>query len=128
MIVVDASVLIAHLDADDAHHAGAEALLEAVGATPLSASRVTLAEVLVGPTRAGKLELAMAALAQLGIDGVGLGADAPVRLAGLRTSTGLKMPDCCVLLAAEQKNAQVATFDRSLAGAARALGLGVVET
>ena len=128
MIVIDASVLIAHLDADDAHHAQAGVLLEAAGPTPLTASRLTLAEVLVGPTRAGKLEVAMAALAQLGIDGVGLDADAPVRLAGLRASTSLKMPDCCVLLAAEQVNGQVATFDASLAAAARALGLGILET
>ncbi|MGH8981926.1 MAG: type II toxin-antitoxin system VapC family toxin [Acidimicrobiales bacterium] len=128
MIVIDASVLIAHLDADDAHHGRAEALLEAAGAAPLSASRLTLAEVLVGPTLAGKLELAIAGLAQLGIDDVGLNADAPMRLAGLRTSTHLKMPDCCVLLAAEQVNGQVATFDVSLSAAARALGLGVVET
>jgi hypothetical protein len=87
-----------------------------------------LAEVLVGPTRAGKLELATAALAQLGIDGVGLNPDAPARLAGLRASTLLKMPDCHVLLAAEQVNGQVATFHGLLAAAARALGLGVVET
>ena len=82
MTVIDASVLIAHLDADDAHHAQAEVLLEAAGATPLVASRLTLAQVLVGPARAGKLELAIAALAQFGIDGVGLHADASVRLAG----------------------------------------------
>ncbi|MDA8312615.1 MAG: PIN domain-containing protein [Actinomycetota bacterium] len=128
MIVVDASVLIAHLDADDAHHARAEVLLEAIGLTPLAASRLTLAEVLVGPARAGKLEVAMAALAQLGVEGVGLDTDAPLRLAGLRASTRLRMPDCCVLLAAEQVNAQVATFDVSLAAAARSLGLGVVPT
>lgn len=73
-------------------------------------------------------QVAIAALAQLGIDGVGLNADAPVRLAGLRASTRLKMPDCCVLLAAEQVNGQVATFDASLAAAARALGLGILET
>jgi predicted nucleic acid-binding protein len=127
VIVADASVLIAHLDADDAHHARAESLLEAAGGAPLSASRITLAEVLVGPARTGRLELAMSALAQLGIDSVGLGEDAPMRLAGLRASTRLKMPDCCVLLAAEQVNGHLATFDTSLAAAARALGLGVVE-
>ena len=128
MIVLDASVLIAHLDADDAHHARASALLQAAGSSRLCASRLTLAEVLVGPTRAGRLEVAVAALAQLGVDGVGLDADAPARLAGLRASTGLKMPDCAVLLAAEQMDARVATFDASLAAAARALGLGVAES
>ncbi len=81
--------------------------------------------MLVGPARAGKLEAAVSALAQLGINDVGLNGDAPARLAGLRASTGLKMPDCCVLLAAEQLNAQVATFDAPLAMAARSLGLDV---
>lgn len=126
MIVLDASVLIAHFDLNDAHHARAETLLGATGSTPLSASRLTLAEVLVGPTRAGKLEVAMAALGQLEVQGVGLGEEAPVRLAGLRASTRLRMPDCCVLLAAEQVNGQIATFDSALAAAARALGLPVV--
>lgn len=127
MIVVDASVLIAHLDADDAHHARAELLLETALGVPLSASRLTLAEVLVGPARAGKLELAIAAIAQLGIVGIGLDTDAPARLAGLRASTTLGMPDCCVLLAAEQVNGQLATFDVAMGDAGRELGLSVVE-
>jgi predicted nucleic acid-binding protein len=127
MIVIDASVLIAHFDAEDAHHDRAELLLEAAATAPLLASRLTLAEALVGPARVGKLEVALAAIAQLGIDGVGLDVDAPARLAGLRTATGLKMPDCCVLLAAEQVNGQLATFDAALATAARELGLGVAE-
>ncbi len=127
MIVVDASVLIAHLDADDAHHARAELLLETALGVPLSASRLTLAEVLVGPARAGKLELAIAAIAQLGIVGIGLDTDAPARLAGLRASTPLGMPDCCVLLAAEQVNGQLATFDVAMGDAGRELGLSVVE-
>jgi predicted nucleic acid-binding protein len=126
VIVTDASVLIAHLDAEDAHHDRAGSLLESLAARPLSASRVTLAEVLVGPARAGKLELAMAALAQLGVLGLGLDPDAPARLAGLRAATGLKLPDCCVLLAAEQVNASIATFDERLAGASRRLGMVVV--
>ncbi len=126
MIVADASVLIAHLDADDAHHARAMALLESAGDAALVASRLTLAEVLVGPARAGKLDVAIAALAQLGIDGVGLDADAPARLAGLRRATRLRMPDCCVLLAAEQVNGRLATIDAPMAFAARSLGLRVV--
>ncbi len=127
MIVIDASVLIAHLDAEDAHHDRAESLLEFLATSPLSASRVTLAEVLVGPARAGKIELAMAALSQLGVLGLGLDLDAPARLAGLRAATGLKLPDCCVLLAAEQVNGAVATFDERLAAALRLLGMVLVE-
>jgi len=45
--------------------------------------------------------------------------DAHIRLATLRAGTGLKLPDCCVLLAAEQVHAAVATFDDRLAAAGR---------
>lgn len=127
MIVTDASLLIAHLDADDDHHEWAEALLESLGPVPLAASRLTIAEVLIGPARAGKLEAALAPIEQLGVRDVGLDADAATRLAGLRVATGLKMPDCCVLLAAEQTEAEVATFDERLATAARNLGMAVRE-
>ncbi|HEX5267659.1 MAG TPA: type II toxin-antitoxin system VapC family toxin [Acidimicrobiales bacterium] len=127
MIVVDASVLIAHLDADDVHHDRAEALLGVTGDEPLGASRLTLAEVLVGPARAGKLGVAMTALAQLGVNGVGLDTDAPGRLAGIRAETRLKMPDCCVLLVAEQLGGRVASFDDPLVAAGRAMGLAVLE-
>lgn len=65
VIVVDASVLIAHFDAGDAHHERAETLLLAVADEPLAASPLTLAEVLVGPARAGRLDAATAALRQL---------------------------------------------------------------
>lgn len=125
MIVLDASVLIAHLDASDAHHARAGALLldmadEALGASPLS-----LAEVLVGPTRAGQLDRAAVALHQLDVISVALAEDAPARLAVLRAATNLRLRDCCVLLAAEQTRATVATFDDGLAAAARERGFVV---
>jgi predicted nucleic acid-binding protein len=51
----------------------------------------------------------------------------PVRLALLRAETGLKLPDCCVLLAAEQSGAAVATFDDRLAGAVTRRGLRLFE-
>lgn len=125
MIVLDASVLIAHLDASDAHHDRAFDLLHQLTEEPLAASPLTLAEVLVGPARAGLLDRAAAALHQLEVGSVPLEEDAPVRLAMLRAGTGLKLPDCCVLLAAEQAHATLATFDDRLAAAARDRGLGV---
>lgn len=126
MIVVDASVLIAHFDSSDAHHDLAETLLLAAVGEPLAASPLTLAETLVGPARAGHLERATAALRQLGVRSVGLDDDAPSHLAMLRAGTGLKLPDCCVLLAAEQTQGAVATFDASLAAAVRDRGLAVL--
>ena len=126
MIVLDASVLIAHLDAADAHHARADELLDSFAPEPLGASPITLAEVMVGPARAGKLDRAAATLRLLDVGGVDLEADAPVRLAMLRASTGLKLPDCCVLLAAERSGGVLSTFDDRLSAAAEAYGYIVV--
>ncbi|HWG74741.1 MAG TPA: PIN domain-containing protein [Acidimicrobiales bacterium] len=123
MIVLDASVLIAHLDAGDAHHERASALLADVAAESLSASSLTVAEVLVGPARAGQLGRATTVLDQLGVATQHLPEDAPVRLAMLRADTNLKLPDCCVLLAAEQAYATVITFDHRLAAAAAERGM-----
>lgn len=128
MIVLDASVLIAHLDRDDPHHTRAGALLISSGGEPLSASAVTLAEVLVGPARRGQLDRALGVIEQLGVKAVPLdGPDIPARLALLRAGTNLKLPDCCVLLAAEQTRGSVATFDERLGAAARGRGVAVVE-
>lgn len=123
MIILDASVLIAHLDTQDAHHDRAEQLLLASALERLAASPITLAEVFVGPARAGRLDEAVAAVSRLELVLVAVAEDAPLQLARLRAASGLKLPDCCVLLAAEQSLGEVATFDHLLARAAKNLGL-----
>jgi predicted nucleic acid-binding protein len=123
VIVLDASVLIAHLDSADAHHEEARGLLETSGGEALGASAITLAETFVSPARAGRLEEAESAVRQLGVEQLTIGADAAGRLATLRAGTRLKMPDCCVLLAALDRQALLASFDSSLLAAARELGL-----
>jgi predicted nucleic acid-binding protein len=125
VIVLDASVLIAHFEATDAHHERATQLLVEAADESLGASPLTLAEVLVGPARTGKLDAAQAALRDLEITSIALADDAPARLATLRAGTRLRLPDCCVLLAAETAQAQLATFDDRLASAATDLGLAV---
>lgn len=125
MIVLDASLLIAHLDAADDNHASASALVEAAADDTLAANPLTLAEVLVGPARAGRLDEMQAALRDLEVEEVPFPADTSVRLARLRADTGLKLPDCCVLLAAEQRGAAVASLDVRLCRAAEVRGLAV---
>jgi predicted nucleic acid-binding protein len=125
VIVLDASVLIAHLDANDPHHDRGFALLLTLSAERFAASALTVAEVLVGPARTGSIERASAALRRLGVETLPVDAAAPAVLAGLRATTGLKLPDCCVLLAAEQVDGSVATFDDRLAAAARDRGIKV---
>lgn len=126
MIVLDASVLIAHLDERDAQHERAvERLLELVE-QPLACSVITLAEVLVAPARHRRLDVAREAIDEIGVLEITLGADAPERLASLRAETSLKLPDCCVLLAAEDARAAgVLTLDDRLARAAIQLGFDV---
>jgi predicted nucleic acid-binding protein len=115
VIVLDASVLIAHLDKRDALHERAEEALLAAADQPLGCSPITLAEVLVGPARQRQLDAARTALHGLEVEQIPLGDDAPIRLAGLRAETGLKLPDCCVLLAAQDAAAEtVLTLDDAL--------------
>lgn len=125
MIVLDASLLIALLDDGDAHHAQAHSLLED-STDPLAVSTLTLAEVGVGPARAGRLPAVHQAVAALDLYVVPLGSQDWESLAQLRASTGLRMPDCCVLQAAADRSAVVATFDRRLARAAGQAGLRVL--
>lgn len=125
MIVLDASILIAHLDASDSHHDRAEVLLANSGNEDLITSVVTLAEVLVGPSRSGIVDRALIALEQLGVTAVAIEPTGALRLALLRTETGLKLPDCCLLLTAEQTDAALASLDLRLAAAARDRGVRV---
>lgn len=127
MIVLDASVLIAFLDRDDNHHAAAERLLTRSIDDDLAVNPLTMAEVLVAPVRDNRPELVLAALDALEIQELTFPADTAVRLAQLRATTGLNMPNCCVLLAAEDSAASVASFDERLAQTAQVRNLPVLR-
>jgi len=80
----------------------------------LGASTITLAERLVAPTRAGRLDDVPAALDRLRITELPLREDAPAKLAQLRAEVRSKPPDCGVLLAARDNAGTVASFDLAL--------------
>ena len=122
MIVLDASFLIASLVPEDAHHAAAEALLR-TNTRDLLVNTVTLAEALVSPIREGRVDEVLATLADLGVVEATFPPDAARTLARLRVDTGLKLPDCCVLLTALDRVAAVASFDERLLRAAREHGV-----
>ena len=125
MIALDASVLIAHLQPNDAHHAAATRLLSRAVGEGYVVHSMTLAEVLVGAVLAGRGEEMLGDLVAIGVCVLDRDDGESLRLANLRATTGLKLPDCCVLLAAEIVGGAVATFDDRLAEAARALGFRV---
>lgn len=122
MIVLDASVVIAHFDVLDAFHARASALLARHADEGFRLSVITRAEILVRPAREGVLDQAQRALDRLAVETIGLEPDCAETLVRLRADTNLRMPDCCVLLEVERANAGLATFDARLASAAEARG------
>lgn len=128
MIILDASVLIGHFEPADSHHADATGLLKAHLTDSFASSVVTLAEVYVGASRAGQADRLDQLLAQLAIKSLELPAEAALRLGELRATTGLKLPDCCVLYTAERHSAALATFDDTLANRAANIGLTLAAT
>ncbi|WP_185744391.1 PIN domain-containing protein [Arachnia propionica] len=126
VIALDSGVLIALFDARDAHHAAAEELFTTHASEPMTIGPINLAEVLVRAARENRDQTMLADLRALDITTTPLPDDAATRLARLRATTGSKMPDCCVLLTAEQTSARIATFDEGLKSSARLLGLQIV--
>ncbi len=117
MIVLDASVVIAHLSTRDPHHARSFGLLDTED--ELALHPVTLAETLVLPARERREDVVLAALRRLGVVRLASDAGEPQAVARLRADTGLGLPDCYVLHAAERLGAVLATFDERLAAVAR---------
>jgi predicted nucleic acid-binding protein len=127
LIVVDASVVIGFLDADDEHHAAATAALDACGSDDLVLPATAYAEVLVAPARRGRAALdrvdeALAALA-VRVEPVtsAIARSAATLRARHRT---LRLPDALVLAATEVLGAaRVLTADRAWARISRKVRL-----
>ncbi|MEM9749155.1 MAG: PIN domain-containing protein [Actinomycetota bacterium] len=119
MIVADASVLIAYLDRSDPHHD--EAIDVIAGVEHFVVHPLTLAEVLVHPVRLGREAEVMARLEAVGMMTTGITINS-IELARIRVESGLKLPDCVVLLAARTLSLPVATFDTKLGAAAGGRG------
>lgn len=123
MIAVDASVLIGHLTPHDAHHAAATEILLNAAPGSMLVHPLTLAEVLVGGVRVGRGQAMRDGLEAAGVSVVEADTGEPLRLAELRVSTALKLPDCCVLDVALRTASTLATFDDALAAEARRRGV-----
>jgi predicted nucleic acid-binding protein len=114
LIVLDASVAIAALSADDAHHDAAMNALAGANDDDLVLAATTRAEILVGPTRAGGTTLAAARDFADGCETVPVNAAIADDAAALKTRhRGLSLPDAIALMVAEMIDADgVWTFDR----------------
>jgi predicted nucleic acid-binding protein len=114
--VLDASVVIAFLDANDAHHSAAIDAIGNAGRQALVLPASAYAETLVDPWRAGSeaITLVKRFLAELGVRIEPLTAEIAERAARLRSMhRGLRLPDALVLATADVLDATVLTADRA---------------
>ncbi len=123
MIVVDANILIAFLDRDDAHHAAVVDSLAVTSNEALASTALTIAEALVYPSLAGTAGDAERALDSIGLQRLSLDGGDGRSHAELRARSRLRMPDVVVLHAARQDHATLCTTDAALARAAESLGV-----
>ncbi len=114
LIVLDASVVIAHLDPGDALHAQATRALLEHADDDLRLPASAYAESLVDPARKGRLDEAREAIAALQIQIVPIDGALAERAAGLRArERALRLPDALVLACGELLEAgAIVTADR----------------
>ncbi len=114
LIVLDASIAIAALSADDAHHDASAKALAGAGADELVLTATTRAEILVGPARVGGKVLTAARAFADGCETVPVSAAIADDAAALKARhRALSLPDAIALVVAEMIDADaVWTFDR----------------
>jgi toxin FitB len=79
----------------------------------------------LGPARQDRLAAALDALGELELREIPFAPGTAARLAVLHAGTSLRLPDCCVLLAAQDGRAEaILTFDDRLGREAERLGYG----
>ena len=123
---VDADVLIGALDSSDRHHRVSRRVFTAWRAQGdiVSICLINLSEVLIAPAAdPGRLRVARAAIAALGVDIhqplETIGVDA----ARLRARHPISLPDAYLLATAKHTGSIVASFDRKVLRAAKAESL-----
>lgn len=127
LVVLDAGVIIALFNGDDLHHGWAKDMFVHTADQTLAISSLTYAEVLVHPTRAGRADVFESSIAGLKLEIRSVDPEDARRIALLRSTTALKMPDAVVLHLAASTGGTLATTDRALAETARKLSLGVLH-
>ena len=125
IVVLDASALIALAASKDPHHDWALKMFRDTTSFQLQMTALTQAEVLVHPAKAGKLEKFLKLISELDLKITPIESNDSSKLANIRATTNLKMPDAVVLHQAVKEKGSIATTDGQLAKVARSNGVGV---
>jgi len=113
-LVFDANVVIALFDESNFHHQSALRFYLQSSDSEIYLSTITHAEILTHPASNGILGFFVKNIKSAGFTVVDLTDQMSVEVAKVRSKTGLKMPDACVLALALSMNADVVTFDKEL--------------
>lgn len=124
VVVLDASALIALVSSKDPHHKWAVEMFRDTASFDLQMSALTYAEILVHPARAGKAERFLKLIAGLGLEITAIEETDSGKLASLRATTNLKMPDVVVLHQAMKVKGSIFTTNQKLAKVAKDKGVG----
>jgi predicted nucleic acid-binding protein len=126
LIVLDASVVIAHLDPADALHEAARAAFRQHAADDLRLPASAYAEALVDAARAGAVSETREKLASLGVEIVPVDAATAERASVLRAEhPQVRLPDALVLATGDALGAEaVLTADRRWRGFERVRVIG----
>ena len=131
MIVLDANVVIGHLEPSNTLHSRAKSLIVRAikDQQQLAAHPFTLGEVLVGAAKKGVENAVFLAVTEgLEVEVLqDMSSRWPLDIARVRAQTGLRMPDAVVFEAAKRLDAMVATFDKQLAAVANSANLLYTE-
>lgn len=120
--VFDSDVVIGYLNRNDAHHDEARQLMRRAAAprTRRQICAVTLAEVLVGPLRAGRAQTIWDMVAGLSFEIIPADTGLSTRAAAVRAEKNLKLPDAFAVataLAAQRggsDDVRLETFDQDV--------------
>jgi predicted nucleic acid-binding protein len=128
MITLDTGLLIAHFYPQDPHHMAATEFLTATATDGFLIHSLNMAEVLVGGIKVGRAQEMLSDLSAIGVTVADRLDGEPLRLAKLWVTAKLKLPDCCALDTAMTSASPLATFDNTLAKAAKHHHVTVLPT
>jgi predicted nucleic acid-binding protein len=125
VVVLDASALIALASSKDPNHNWALKMFRDTASFQLQMTALTQSEVLVHPAKAGKLEKFLKLISELDLEITPIDSNDSSKIASIRATTTLKMPDVVVLHQALKVKGAIATTDGELAKVARGKNVGV---
>ncbi|WP_161968406.1 type II toxin-antitoxin system VapC family toxin [Curtobacterium oceanosedimentum] len=125
--MLDANVLIALLDRQDALHVRAFDLVEDHAWEAFCASAVTFAETLVRPSRLGLAYAHEASLRSVGVRIVPVSRAIARGVADLCAHERVGVPDATAVVTTQHAEGRLATFDRRLGKLARRHGVDLAE-